>query len=566
MKPRSRLTEVSRLACAAGLLLSACTARSQEAPDRAGRALKNRWFFACGYGCTREGVEALKALVDTGAAHGLNGMVLSSFSLDTVTRWKETEVALLRELAAHCEAKRVELIPCGFSVGYGGGALGHDRSFAAALPVTLALTARSGKLVPAPGANLLANGDLEAHDGDRFARFAFHDEPGKVSFADPQAASGKASIRFEGFGASPHGHGRIMQKVAVRPGRAYRLTFKIRTRDLVPTSGLKAMVLAKGRSLAEAQPGVQATQEWCERSLDFINSDEKEVSVYAGIWEGRSGAFWLDDVRFFECGDLADIARRVGTPLTLRSAEREAVFAEGKDFGAIPCKGWLEPVPLPPGSAIRDGERLELSCYKIPYVGHPWGRQISLCMSNPQLYAYWEAQARRLREVIAFKRFLLSMDEIRNGGGCLSCRSRGLSMAQILGDCVTRQRDLLKRVDPAMEILIWSDMLDPAHNAHAQYYGVVGSFEGSWQHVPKDLTILCWHHAIRELSLGFFSKQGFRTAGAAYYDADDLAGSREWLASLLNTPGAEGILYTTWEKKYGLLAEFGDLVSAPHAR
>jgi hypothetical protein len=182
-------------------------------------------------------------------------------------------------------------------------------------------------------------------------------------------------------------------------------------------------------------------------------------------------------------------------------------------------------------------------------------------MSNPKLYAYWEKQARRLHEIVKYKRFLLAMDEIRNGGGCLSCRKRKTSMAQILGDCVTRQRAIFRRIDPKIEVLIWSDMLDPAHNARADYYGVIGDFTGSWKHVPKDLTIMCWYHRIREKSLAFFSKEGFRTMGAAYYDADDLTNPREWLKSLRATPGAKGIMYTSWQRKYQLLAGFGDLVS-----
>ena len=71
---------------------------------------------------------------------------------------------------------------------------------------------------------------------------------------------------------------------------------------------------------------------------------------------------------------------------------------------------------------------------------------------------------------------------------------------------------------------------------------------------------MCWHHGILNQSLEFFSKHGFRTYGAAYYDAEDLTGSKDWLSALLKTPNAQGILYTTWEKKYQLLGAFGDLV------
>jgi carbohydrate binding protein with CBM4/9 domain len=528
---------------------------------RADAPLECRWFFAFGHRRTRADVVKIKGLIDTAAAHGLNGMVLSSFGVDSITRWKAKDVALLKEIAAYCAEKKIELIPTGFSAGYGGGALGHDRSFAAALPTTISLKVKGRRIVPAPGKNLLVNGDLENHSRNRFKGFDWHDKPGQISFADTVAASGKTSIRFENFKSHSHGNARISQTVAVRPGRTYRLTFKIKTEAVQPLRGLKAMVYVAGRSLAEVKPKVKATQDWTSVTLEYINKDQKEIKIYAGIWNGKSGKFWLDDFRFSEYGDLADIPRRAGTPLKLKSLDRDKTFAEGKDFRAIPCLRRLQSVPLLPNSSLKDGEKLELSCYKIPGVMHSWGKQISLCMSNPKLYEYWEEQAKALHKVIKFKRFLLAMDEIRNGGGCLTCQKSGKTMAEILGECVTRQHAIFKAIDPKIEVMIWSDMLDPAHNARGNYYGVVGDYTGAWKHVPKDLTMMCWYHKIRDKSLPFFSKQGFRTFGAAYYDAKDLTGSKEWLVSLKKTPRAYGIMYTTWQKKYKLLAGFGDLVS-----
>jgi hypothetical protein len=530
-------------------------------PVQAGPALEQRWFFAFGYGRTRQDVDAIKSLIDTAAAHGLNGMVLSSFGLDSITSWKDGDIVLLKELSAYCARKKIELIPTGFSVGYGGGALNYNRNFAAALPASIPLKARGGKLLPEPGKNLLVNGDLEEHNGDVFTGYALQEQPGKISFADPLAASGKASIRFENFGTDKNGNARLMQSVMVTPGHMYRFSFRVRTENLAPASRFRAQALVKGRNLASVSPPVQPTQDWREVSLEIIATREEEINLYTGIWGGKSGAFWLDDLRFCEYGTLEDIVRRDGTPLALKSRDRDKVFVEGRDFEAIQCLPGLDFVSLPRGSSIREGENLELSCYKIPYISHSWGKQISLCMSNPELYTYWEEQAKKLHQVIPFKRVLLSMDEIRNGGGCLLCKNRGISMAEILGDCITRQRAIFKAIDPSIEVLIWSDMLDPAHNAHDNYYGVVGDFTGSWKYVPRDLTMMCWYHEIRDKSLDFFSGLGFRTFGASYYDADDLTNPRNWLVSLRNTPRAEGIMYTTWQKKYQLLGDFGDLVS-----
>jgi len=550
--------------CFFAIVLTCQGQETVQAPQKQYKEpLKDRWFFSYGYKRNRKDVEKIKSLIDIAAEHGLNGMVLSSFGLDSITRWNEKDIALLKEVAAYCEKRQIELIPIGFSVGCGGGALGHDRNFAAALPVSISLKAEAGKLIPVSGENLVKNGDLEQSSVNGFKEYEFHDRPGKVSFVDRMSSSGNYSIRFENFGNFQHGLARIMQKVAVKPGRVYRFSFMLKTKNLQPISGLKAIVYANGRLLTSIYiyPKVKPTQEWTNVSLEYINFDEKEVSLYAGIWKGETGKFWIDDIKFSEEGSLSDIVRREGTPLKLRSRDRDVVFVEGKDFDSIKCLKELRHISLPLGSSIREGENLELSCYKIPYVGRSWGKQISLCMSNPGLYDYWEAQAKMLYQVIKYKRFLLSMDEIRNGGGCISCRKRSISMARILGDCITRQYTIFKTIDPKIEVMIWSDMLDPAHNAHNKYHGVVGDFTGSWKYVPNDVTIVCWSHRISNRSLSFFSGEGFHTFGAAYYDGDDLTNPKEWLVSLSKTPNADGIMYTSWKKKYRLLVEFGDLVS-----
>jgi len=150
---------------------------------------------------------------------------------------------------------------------------------------------------------------------------------------------------------------------------------------------------------------------------------------------------------------------------------------------------------------------------------------------------------------------------VRAGGTCEACRAQKKSMAEILGGCVTRQYEMITKASPGAQVYVWSDMFDPNHNAHGKYYLAEGDFSGSWKYLPKDMVIACWYHKVRNESLQHFSKLGFRTIGAAYYDADDLTTSRQWLESLRATPRARGIMYTTWRNKYGLLAAFGDMVA-----
>ena len=133
-------------------------------------------------------------------------------------------------------------------------------------------------------------------------------------------------------------------------------------------------------------------------------------------------------------------------------------------------------------------------------------------------------------------------------------------MAALLGECITKEQAILRKYLPDVQVYIWSDMLDPNHNAHDNYYLVKGSFAGSWNHVPKDIVIVVWGGTPRAKSLQFFHDQGFQTLVSCYYDADDLTDVKGWLKIAEPMSNVRGFMYTPWTKKYDLLGEFGDLL------
>jgi hypothetical protein len=185
-------------------------------------------------------------------------------------------------------------------------------------------------------------------------------------------------------------------------------------------------------------------------------------------------------------------------------------------------------------------------------------------MSEPKLYEVWSNQARLVHQAIAPRYYMLNMDEVRTGGSCAACKARHMTMGQIFGDTLTKQFNLLRAVNPQAEVFVWSDMLDPNHNANPErkwYYLAEGTFTDSWKYIPKELNIVCWYYEKRLASLKHFSSLGFHTMAGSYYDADDLENPKGWLEALDATPGASGLLYTTWLNKYDLLPAFGDLVS-----
>ena len=253
----------------------------------------------------------------------------------------------------------------------------------------------------------------------------------------------------------------------------------------------------------------------------------------------------------------------------MRDAKTGAELRAGVDYELPPQNVWNKKwnsFRLLRGRVTREGTELVVDYWTAAVVA---GSQRPCCMSAPALYDYYRTSAAAIKSALNPRKWFLSMDEIRAGGTCPLCLSRGHDMAHQLGECVTRQREIIKSVCPDAQIYMWSDMIDPAHNAHDNYFSCRGTFDGAWKLIPKDIVISCWYDKKHDVSMPFFANLGFRTQAAAYYDADNLESSRAWLGTCNRTPGCTGIMYTTWRDKYKLLAQFGELVrkeSAPSVK
>ncbi|MCX6909466.1 MAG: hypothetical protein NTY01_15685 [Verrucomicrobia bacterium] len=533
------------------------------------RVYPERWVYASHNLSRDSDVEEIRHIVQTAVEHGLNAMVLTG-GFDTLDLQKPAYFRRLDVVKKICAERHIEIIPSIFSAGYGSAVLHRDMNFAEGLPVENApFVARGGEArLVADTAVGIVNGGFEESERNRFKGYRFSDEPGRITFQDTEVfKEGRASVRIENAGKfnPEHGHGRIMQEVAVTPRRCYRLSVWVKTEGLKPARTFGLQVLADKRSLAPFEPNLAETGDWRKLTLVFNSLQFDRVRIYAGLWGGKEGKVWLDDLRLEEVGPV-NVLRRPGTPVTVRSEDGKTLYEEGRDYAPLsdpqlrPTRPDHDapPLRLLPGGRIRDGERLRVSWYHAIAVN---AGQVTICMSEPKVYEIWRAVAKALAQHVGAKKFLLSMDEIRAGGSCAACKARHLTMGEILGDCITKQVALLREASPGADVWCWSDMLDPNHNAHGDYYAVEGDYTGSWQHVPKDLGIVCWYYKQREPSLKFFSDLGFRTLAGAYYDADTLENPRGWLEVLDRTPNAQGIMYTTWRNKYDLLAPFGDLVT-----
>ena len=546
--------------CCLFLLCNACVGPMASADN-----YSDHWVWIFGWNLKTDGdVVAITKVLESGAAHGINGAVISC-GMDSLSTMTPDFSRRLDKVQHTCERLKIELIPAGFGVGYGGTALQHDKYLAEGLSVVEApflVQGRSARLVPDALAHI-SNGGFEEFRGNRFNGFKFNDQPGEISFADTDVKhSGQASLRMENFTANPHGHGRVMQEVRVLPHRCYRVSVWVKTENLQPAGAFAISVLNQDRSLASLRSSVPPISDWKKIQFLFNSASFDAVRLYAGVWGGKSGKFWLDDWALEEVGPI-NVLRRPGTPVAVKSEDGATIYAEGRDYEPLIDPAYTPyyidrsapSLKLSPGSRIQEGERLRVSWYHSLAINNG---QVSLCMAEPKLYEIFDSEAKLLAERLHPKHVLLNMDEIRMGGTCAACRGRNLG--ELLGECITKQTQILRKYMPGVEVLIWSDMLDPNQNAHGNYFLVDGDYTNSWKNIPKDMTIAVWGDKPRAESLKFFTDQGFAMLVACYYDADDLKDVKGWLKLADQTPKVRGLMYTPWQKKYELLPAFGDLV------
>ncbi len=545
--------------------------------------LSHRWIYLSTNMLVDKNVESDIALLERAAKAGYNGVVLTDSKF---MRWDSLDakyVANARKVRAACTRLKMACIPAVCPIGYSEGLLGRDPNLAEGLPVVDApFTVKDGKLLPADDSCQLANGDFETSGKDPNipAGWAFADEPGKITFLDKDVkCHGQASLRMQDIDKySPdHGHGRISQALKVQPFRYYHVSAMVKTENFAAAGEVRLAVLADKDTLNFHEPPIAKTQDWKRVDIVFNSLDHEKVNFYLGVWGGKGGKIWWDDVRL-EPGGIVNLVRREGAPFTARSADGKTVYVEGKDFdaardpklGMVPWAGGFRVWPagakgdempvmtVPSGSRLKQGDKVLCSYYFAPIVQ---ADQVMCCMAEKKVYDILDWQVGKVKEALDPDGYFMSHDEIRCQGWDESCKKSGKTPGENLAENAREGVGIIHKQDPGKPIYVWSDMFDPFHNAKKSgpYYLVKGDgpWQGSWEGLPKDVVIVNWHgHKDSRLdSLKFFADRGHKQILAGYYDGDP-AGIVPWMKEARQAGGLTGVMYTTWQNKWGDLEKF----------
>lgn len=540
--------------------------------------LQDRWVFLPVNLYVEQNVKRVEGILDRAQKAGYNGVLFRDsktafwWLLQRPDRWRKN-CARLRQMTRERE---MELAAAVFPFGYSHSLLWNDANLASGMPVHDApLVAREGVLVPVETA-ALRNGSFERHARNRVAGSLFQDGAGKTSFIDSQnARHGDAALRFDNFPSAKAGLGRISFRVKVRPWQQYRLRVWMKTENLrggeillrarAQNRWIQRQNLKYRKSQINEEGGM--TMDWFEQIVAFNSQDNTEVTIYAGVWGGKSGRMWWDDLRI-EAAPTLNLLRRPTLPVTMKG-EDGTLFEEGRDYERVEDKklGHTGRYPgsydtrhdppvirLTPGSRIREGQTVLFSGCHTAVV---YDSQVNMSLDDPEAWRICELQLTRTLETLEPDALFMYHDEIRIAGWEPKQRKTFTSTGELLAHNVRRCQELIRKHAPDKPIYVWSDMFDPHHNATKNYYLVQGDIAGSWKGLDPSVIVMKWGSGSRaKPGMEFFAGRGHPQMMAAYYDRDIERDHAMWQAASAETPNVRGVMYTTWKRDYSKLEEF----------
>ena len=574
-----------------------------RANDRDARHVwQKRWVYIAGNLCFDENIPKIDNLLRRASKAGYTGVLyadmnmLSWWKLEYAERWR-VNAAVLRKATADLN---LGLVFCVFPFGYSDALLFNDVNLAAGMPIKNASLVRSdGLLVPVQTA-AFRNGSFEEYRGDRASGYLLQDNPGRSSFIDTKIfKEGRASLRFENVGAvNKHGHGRIFQRIAVKPWQQYRIRVWMKTEHLtadfvrlialagrrpmltgkllppVVLAGsralqIQALVVPEGDRFRYIYSARDVTTDWVEQAVTFNSLDNTSVTIGLGVWGGKTGTVWWDDLRIDAVPTL-NVLRRSSVPLTIFDASG-AAYQEESDFDSIadpglgmcPRRGAYdtrhEPprIHVPEGSRIENGERVSLSCYHTAIV---YEGQVGCSLSDPKVFELCTEQIRRTEEALSPDGYFMSHDEIRCAGWEPEETKNFRTSGELLAYNIRRCYEIVSGESGGKPVYVWSDMFDPNHNARAKYLLVNNTIAGSWNGLNPNITVMQWGTQIDAAAgLRFFSRRGNKLMIATYYDGDVEQDYTIWKKFTAGVPGIIGVMYTTWQNDYSNLERFAEV-------
>jgi hypothetical protein len=236
-------------------------------------------------------------------------------------------------------------------------------------------------------------------------------------------------------------------------------------------------------------------------------------------------------------------------PIIVKNADNKYQYQDGKDYRIIPGytggrfrksnKPWK--IVRMPKSQIKDGETVLISYNYMNYCKS----QTPYCPMEPKTYKIIARVLKMIIEIYNPQYIHIGHDEVRYINRCSRCQQSGLNREQIIERDINYWNDTIKKLNPSIKIMIWSDLFVNKSNAEDQ---ILGS-------VSKDMIICPWGYRGTEqaklsinsrLKLLIDDKKRVTLGAASGYDNNNIWIWKEAFEKYNNNPKALGFMFTYW--------------------
>lgn len=536
--------------------------------------------------------EELFVHIDNAKAAGANTVLYSDSKLNTYgltgtagSQWDER----IRVLVNGIKERGMKLHFITISMGFAGSLIASDPNLTTGYPIIdQELIAQNGELIPRSSSNLI-NGGFENFSGNDPDGWQFQDAPGERTFIDTTIKrSGNASFRAEARGNQMS---RIITTFDVKPFHQYVLRCWIKTENLSAANLLpiirdennKDRNLTNLRfSLPKSNGGRSyfnrpnnLTIDWTEMRIAFNSLNATTVNLGLSLFGGTSGTIWWDDIEVLDTPSLNWLNRAdLPTKITHNNGQNlqfgnDVQLPNDPALGQSGFSGAYDTQHTPPkilvlnNTNIKEGDIIKISGYHgLPTASG----QISASWNHPEVYQRMRTVHQKLYNDFQPDAFLLNYSEIRTGGWEPLDTEIGTSGAALAKSIDQSFSDLFD-VAPNSDYYFWADMVDPFHNAKANYYQINNTLDQSWITLdPNKVIIATWWEGQKIIdngtnSLQFFSDLGFKQILGAFYDADVNTNFNQWQTASQNVDNIIGSIYATWvrPRDFSQIENFGEL-------
>ncbi|MEI6680260.1 MAG: glycoside hydrolase family 20 zincin-like fold domain-containing protein [Mariniphaga sp.] len=184
-------------------------------------------------------------------------------------------------------------------------------------------------------------------------------------------------------------------------------------------------------------------------------------------------------------------------------------------------------------------------------------RYSKTCPSEEQAYKEFDRLSGLVIATLKPKKLHVNHDEIGLVNSDSRCLKRHMKEYQLVAYQINRMRDIIKKHDPDVDMIMWADCVNPYHNAGLKLLEKTGDL------LCKDIIMAHWYYTaenyqqrdLLEMGTNYLLNRGFRTYGSPW---DHLVNHQAWERILLEhagNPNFMGLMHTEWysdERSFGL--------------